>query len=461
MGMNRSGWLASLAVSFLFSQSGAAGVPRSVDGQILVKLAGQPSLRSAHASLDSEKYEVVSAVVPELGWYLVRLKTNASPRAAAQELQRLDDVVAAQADHIVTWRETSPNDTDFVKQWGLKNSETRADIRATQAWDLGTGGKDRDGNDIVIAIVDGGMDTKHEDLVDNLFVNAGEVAGDGVDNDGNGYVDDVNGWNAYSNNGTIPANRHGTHVGGIAGASGNNEKKVAGVNWKVKLMPVAASSGKTSVIAAGYGYVLKMKKLWIESGGKKGANVVATNSSFGVDFAKCDSGEYPMWNDLYNAMGEVGILSAAATANQNIDVDEKGDVPTGCSSSHLINVTNTTKEDKKNSGAGYGLKSIHLGAPGTAIWSTLPNNGAGNLTGTSMATPHVAGAVAFLHSVASTAFHTMYVREPGRGNSELKRIMLQTVDAVGDLTGRTVSGGRLNLDAAARAMRDWAESEQR
>ncbi len=457
MGINRSGWLASLAALLLLSSNvSVAAQPRAVDGQLLVKLANTSTLRSAHAALDSDKYEVVSAVVPELGWYLVKIKTNTTPKAAAAELTRMDDVLAAQADHVATLRETAPNDADFVKQWALKNSAARADIRATQAWDLGTGGKDRDGNDIVVAIVDGGMDLAHQDLASNLFVNTGEIPGDGIDNDGNGYVDDVNGWNAYNGTGTIPSNSHGTHVAGIAGASGNNDKHVAGVNWNVKIMPVAASSGKTSVIAAGYGYVLKMKKLWIESGGKQGANVVATNSSFGVDYGKCESGEFPMWNDLYNAMGEVGILSAAATANLNIDVDVKGDVPTGCSSAHLINVTNTTDKDKKNSGAGYGLKSIHIGAPGTNIWSTLPKDRVGSLTGTSMATPHIAGAVAFLHSVASSAFHTMYTKEPARGNAELKAILLKTVDPIEDLAGKTVSGGRLNLDAAAKAIHAWS-----
>jgi subtilisin family serine protease len=248
---------------------------------------------------------------------------------------------------------------------------------------------------------------------------------------------------------------HGSHVAGIAGASGNNGLQVSGVNWNVKLMPVAASSATTSVISEGYGYVLKQKQLWIDNQGKKGANIVATNSSFGVDEADCTSGDFPVWNDLYNKMGKVGILSAAATANSPLNIDETGDVFTGCSSQYLVKVTNTTKADKLSPGAGYGLKSIDLGAPGTEILSTLPNNRVGKMTGTPMATPHVTGAIAFLHSVASADFQSLTHSDPGQSALTLKDLLLKSVDAIPSLTGKTVSGGRLNLATAAKAIANY------
>jgi subtilisin family serine protease len=167
---------------------------------------------------------------------------------------------------------------------------------------------------------------------------------------------------------------------------------------------VAASSGDTAIVLRGYNYVLEQKKAWLSSNGKKGANIVSTNSSFGVDAAKCSDAQYKVWNDIYEAMGQVGILSAAATANQAWDIDATGDVPTSCESNYIISVTNTTKEDKIYRQAGWGKTHVDLGAPGTDVYSTVPGNQGRNLTGTSMATPHVAGAVAFLHSVASPAF---------------------------------------------------------
>jgi hypothetical protein len=217
-------------------------------------------------------------------------------------------------------------------------------------------------------------------------------------------------------------------------------------------MYVAASSTQTSVISIGYGYVLDMKQLWWSSGGTLGANVVSTNSSFGVDYANCASGSYPVWNDLYNQMGAEGILSACATANINLNVDTQGDVPTGCSSPYIVAVTNTTSADAKNNNAAYGAINVDLGAPGTSILSTYPTNTTGTLTGTSMATPHVSGAVALMHAAASADFHQDYVTYPDSLALVLKQLLLANVDLIPALNGITVSGGRLNLFNAVTAI---------
>lgn len=441
----------------VISSNGFSVSGRYVEGQVLVKFAPKTDPGTIQTIL-GDGYKVARVLVPELGLYLVQLPDGISVKTAMSSVRKRSPVIYMQPDHTVTLRETTPNDAEFSKQWGAQNiANPGADISAPLAWDLGQGGKDRDGNELVVAIVDGGMDLRHRDLVDNLWVNAGEIPGNGIDDDSNGYIDDVNGWNAYSSNGKVPSSSHGTHVAGIVGASGGNGLQVSGVNWKVKLMPVAASSGTTSVIAAGYGYVLAQKNLWLSSKGKKGANIVATNSSFGVDFADCKSGDYPVWNDLYENMGKAGILSAAATANQNIDVDAKGDVPTGCPSEFIVKVTNTTNKDMRNSGAAYGKKSIELGAPGTAILSTLPGDSTGNLTGTSMATPHVAGAIAFLHSVGSVDFQKIVISDPMKAAKTLKALMLGNVDPVASLKGITVTEGRLNLAKAAKAISNYTD----
>ena len=150
------------------------------------------------------------------------------------------------------------------------NQASDRDTDAPEAWNIATGGADALGNQIVVAIVDGGCQLTHTDLAANIWQNTLEVNGtNGVDDDGNGYVDDKNGWDAYSNDGTIPSDDHGTHVSGTVGAIGNNSSMVAGINWSVKLMEVAASSGSTSIISIGYGYVLHQKTLWWASGGKQ------------------------------------------------------------------------------------------------------------------------------------------------------------------------------------------------
>lgn len=393
----------------------------------------------------------LEALIPELGIYALELKTK-NTRAAAMNLRSAPGVIYAQPDHKVTQRST-PNDKSFTQQWDMLLDNSNFGIDAVSAWGtFGTGGLDSAGNDIVVAVVDGGVDLKHPDLMANLWVNKGEIAGNKIDDDGNGFVDDINGWNAYNNSGAVASNSHGTHVAGTIGAVGDNGLHGAGVNWNVKIMAINGSSGSTSTVLAAYGYVLKQKQLWLQSGGTKGANVVATNSSFGVDYGDCSSSEYASWNDIYNEMGSYGILHAIATANLNIDVDVKGDVPTGCSAESIIAVTNTQKDGRRHGSAAFGKTMIDIGAPGTNIYSTLPGNSWGANTGTSMATPHVAGAVAYLHSVASAKFNGMYLQSPEQGALELKKIMLQNVTPNPELKGKVVSEGNLNINKSGNAI---------
>src|SRR5262249_49534599 len=163
----------------------------------------------------------------------------------------------------------------------------------------------------------------------------------------------------------------------------------AGVNWNVQLMPLKGVGTEDQTVEA-YTYVLEMRKKYNDSNGASGAFVVATNSSFGVNYGQ--PSDYPLWCAMYDSLGKYGILNAAATTNSNVDVDVVGDIPTACPSEYLITVTNTTAADELYP-AGYGVLTIDLGAPGASIYTTTPNNGYSTATGTSPATPHVAGAI--------------------------------------------------------------------
>lgn len=433
------------------------GTTPFVDGQLLVRFAQPTTTDQARTRLDSARYEFVEPIVPSIDLFLYRIGDGSSVAAAIYALRDDPAVRYAHPDHLVEKRVvTFPNDPNFGSQWNMHNpggggGSVDADIDAPEAWDLGTGS-----DQFVVAIVDGGGQHTHTDLVGNRWTNSAEVGGiNGVDDDGNGYVDDRYGWNAYGNNGNIPGDSHGTHVAGIAGARGNNGTGVVGVNWNVDLMWVAASSGSTSVVLKGYNYVLDQKNLWLSSNGTQGANVVAANSSFGIDFANCNQNPYSSWNGLYNQMGNAGILNTGATMNNNSNVDNTGDVPTGCSSNWLITVTNTTKTDVKNGGAAFGQNTIDLGAPGTSIRSTYPTNSYQFLTGTSMAAPHVAGAVAFLHSVASADFAALRDADPAGAALLVKDFILDNVDVLSSLNNKTVSDGRLNLFKSAQAISNF------
>ncbi|MEM7655764.1 MAG: GEVED domain-containing protein [Bacteroidota bacterium] len=359
------------------------------------------------------------------------------------------EVVLAQHNHYVMQRTamtTVPSDPQFNQQWDMDNTGQNggtvdADIDAPEAWDISTGGISALGDTIVVAVIDGGADVDHPDL--SLWKNHDEIPNNGIDDDNNGYVDDYDGWNAYNSTGNVLADGHGTHVSGTVAAKGDNGIGVTGVNWDAQVMPISGSSGQEATVVAAYAYALEARMEYDATNGTAGAFVVATNSSFGVDFANPIN--YPIWCAMYDSLGAAGILSAAATMNNNSDVDQTGDVPTACPSDWMISVTNTNRFDNKNFGAAFGLTSIDLGAPGTQILSSLPNNSYGNLTGTSMATPHVAGAVALILSSACPGFMLQYKSNPAAMSIEVRDYLLAGVDSVPDLIGATVTGGRLNV----------------
>ena len=433
-----------LIINILFGQE-------IVQDKIIVKIAPDISRSDFSSSLDTSRYAIEKVLVRRLNIVSIKLKNDmiGGPLSAIKELENNPFIDKVMPDTKVS-RRNIPDDAQFNQQWALQNTGQSggtidADIDAPEAWDLSTGGVTPFGDTIVVAIVDGGMLLTHADLIPNLWTNWGEIPGNGIDDDNNGYIDDIHGWNAYSSNGSIPSDGHGTHVAGIVGAKGNNGNYVSGVNWDVKLMALGGSSGTTSIVLEAYGYILDQRAIYDSTGGVSGAFVVATNSSFGVNNADCNSATYSLWNDMYNAMGQYGILSCGATMNNNSNVDVTGDVPTGCESDYMVSVTNTTRNDSKNSGAAYGVTTIDLGAPGTQILSTYTGGGTSSLSGTSMASPHVAGAIGFMHASMSSGLASFYRSSPDQGAIIIKQIILDGTDQLASLNGITVSGGRLNL----------------
>ncbi len=427
-----------------------------VEGELIIQLNQKTSLedfQNSFSSIDLNNTRLLSKRMNI--WLFTYNPEKISAEDVLFQIRQDKNVKIVQFNHYVYKRdsnsilETFPSDPLFDQQWALNNTGQSggtpdADVDAPEAWDIATGGLTTFGDTIVVAIVDAGCDLNHEDLT--YWYNRAEIPGNGIDDDDNGYIDDYRGWNAYDNNGNVPSDFHGTHVSGIAAAHGNNGLGVSGINWNAQVMPVAASSGTEAVVVAGYAYVLEMRARYNESNSIEGAFIVATNSSFGVDYGQPE--DFPIWCAMYDSMGVQGILSCAATANLNINIDVEGDIPTACPSPFLIAVTNTTRNDLKNSGAAYGQETIDLGAPGTSILSTVPGNSYSNLTGTSMATPEVTGAIGLMFAAADSNLMNIYKNDPAAGALLFRDYLFAGVDVIPALEGITVTGGRLNVFSA-------------
>ena len=339
----------------------------------------------------------------------------------------------------IIMREAIPDDQYYEMQWAP------AVMQLPQAWEtFTTGGLTATGDTIVVAVIDGGTDWGHEDL--NCWQNRHEIAYNGIDDDDNGYIDDYYGWNAYVHNGSVTGDSHGTHVSGIIGAVGNNGIGVCGVNWNVRVLPISGRSGNESIVVEAYSYVLEMRARYNETNGEEGAFIVATNSSFGVDYGNPD--DYPIWCSMYDEMGSVGILSCGAGPNMNVNVDQVGDVPSTCPGNYLIGVTNTTSEDVKFSGAGYGIGNIDIGAPGTNIYSTISNSKYSNMTGTSMATPQVTGTIALMYAAMPEEMIREYKNDPANFCLSVREALLDGADNLASLDGLVASSRRLNAFGA-------------
>ncbi|MFM8524116.1 MAG: S8 family serine peptidase [Cyanobacteriota bacterium] len=318
--------------------------------------------------------------------------------------------------------------------WGLygpsSNPANSFGSGAIEAWTA-----DRTGSQSVyVGIIDEGYQHTHPDLVANAGTNPGEIAGNQVDDDGNGLIDDVYGWDFAGNNNTIydgTADDHGTHVAGTIGASGGNGIGVAGVNWNVKLLGakfLGSNGGSTANAIKAVDYFTDLRN--------RGVNIVATNNSWGgVGYSQALA-------DSIQRANNAGLLFIAAAGNGGSDGigdnnDSAANYPSNYSSNNVIAVAAITSTGARSSFSNYGATTVDLGAPGSDIWSTVPNNSYASYSGTSMATPHVTGAAALLASIYPTATA-----------AQIKLALLEGSAATPSLASTTASGGRLFVPTA-------------
>lgn len=444
-------FLASIA-SASFSQ-----VAATVKGELLIQL----KLNTTPADVEKEALEELG-ILPALKmkevvsdymriWLFTFNEDEIAKRDMIRMMNTLKSVSVAQANHIVADR-VVPNDPFFGQQWH-HYQENDHDIDSDLAWDITTGGVTANGDSIVVCIVEiGGAKWDVPDIIENHWTNIHEIPDNGIDDDGNGYIDDYHGWSVTSNDDEVFGNgSHGAQVSSMIGAKGNNGVGVSGVNWNVKLMQVRMGSIVESSVIAAYTYPLIMRKKYNQSNGEQGAFVVATNSSWGTNFGQ--PADAPLWCAMYDSLGVYGVLSCGATANSSINVDTQGDLPTACPSDYLLSVTNTNSSDVKVNSAGYGVVTIDLGAPGNQVF--LANNSAyGNTSGTSFSSPCVAGAIALLYSAPCSSFMSVVNQDGAEAALHIKNYILEGVDQTELLQTQTLSGGRLNVNNSLSAMLD-------
>ena len=352
-----------------------------------------------------------------------------------EEIKKDPQVEYACFDISVESRGDMPDDPNLASQWGLFS------IGTEKVWEITKGGVSALGDTIVVAILDTGFDINHEDLKGNIWINKGEKPGDKIDNDQNGYIDDVSGWNFIHQSAMHVADNHGSSVAGIIGAKGNNGKGISGMNWHVKLM--VFETRLVSDIIAAYDYIIEQRERYNRTKGKQGAFVVTTNASFGVNKIKCV--DQPLWGEMYDRLGAAGILSAAGAANNPWNVDEVGDMPTTCKSDYLMTVLNTNPKDERYAGSAFGAVSIDMGAPGQNSFSTRNNNEYGAFHGNSAAAPHLAGAIALLYSIPRQKLAEEAMAFPAQTAMKIRNLLLNNVDKVPSLVSLTSTGGRLNV----------------
>jgi subtilisin family serine protease len=389
-----------------------------VPDEVLVKVeASNAGIRSA-ARLEVSGAKIVERFA-ELRWQRVKIPSGMTVNDAIERYRKIEGVVSVQPNfyyHLLA----TPNDAQFGSLYGMTK------ISAPAAWDLSTGS-----SNVVVANIDTGIRYTHEDLGANMWTNQGEVnSANGLDDDNNGFVDDYYGWDfRYNDSDPIDQNGHGTHTAGTIGAVGNNLLGVVGVNWNVRLMTIKiySPSGQdttSAMLIAAYQYVLMMKN--------SGVNIRVTNNSYGGCMEAC--GYDQATKDAIDALGDAGILNVFAAGNSGANTDITPHYPSNYTSPSIVSVGGSNSTDARV--YNYGAVSVDLAAPAVGIVSTLngSNTHYGPLSGTSMATPHVAGAAALLSA-----------HNPSLSAASLKATLMNTVDVLPQFQGFNKTGGRLNV----------------
>ena len=355
-------------------------------------------------------------------------KTYGDKERTLEKLNKNPNIEYAEPDYVRYIDSTVPNDPYFADLWGLHNEgqtggTVDADIDAPEAWDLTTGS-----SNVIVAVVDSGVDYNHDDLIANMWTNPGEIPNNSLDDDGNGYIDDYYGINTVDDSGDPMDDRgHGTHCAGIIAAAGNNDIGVAGVCWTAKIMALKFLD------ADGEGYISDEVKC-IEYAIEKGAHII--NASLGgPGFSYSEK-------RAIDSSKDAGILFVAAAGNDGSDNDEKPFYPASCDCDNIIAVAATNYKDNLASFSNYGAYSVDVAAPGASIYSTVPNNQYSHKSGTSMATPCVAGLAALILS---------YYGPPAQEKrilsldwQQVKNRILSGADQISSLEGKILTRGRIN-----------------
>lgn len=413
------------------------GPYKYAEGELLLKFKGGLG--------DADKSAIFAAVQGKISKrMLTRAMENAGDRegiyllkvpgdvmAAVEKLKGFDKIIFAEPNYFYAHDAVS-NDPYFTSNqlWGMYGKGTSPSnqygSQAAVAWGAGYTGS----SNVVVGVIDEGARYTHEDLAANMWTNPYDPV-DGIDNDGNGFIDDVHGWDFFYNDNTTydgTADDHGTHVSGTIGAKGGNGIGVAGVNWNVTMITVkflGPTGGYTDDAIESVDYLTDLKT-------RHGLKIVASNNSWG------GGGFSQGLKDAIDRAGAANILFIAAAGNnygQNLDVSPY--YPASYTSSNLIAVASITKTGGLSSFSNIGATTVDLGAPGSGIYSTLPSgaNGTyGSYDGTSMATPHVTGAAALYASA-----------KPAATAAKIKSAILAATTATPSLTGKCVTGGRLNI----------------
>lgn len=418
-GFTRSVFVVSLLLFFAFhaaAQSAESQFARQkyVPGHVLVKFrqnARSSSIQAAHSAVGGE---VVHQFVSVEGLQLIHISTPANLSKALASYRGNPNVVYAEPDYVVHSNQ-APNDPLFPQMWSLHNTGQHggtagADIHAEQAWDITTGS-----SNVVIAVIDTGIDYNHPDLAANIF--SGPICPNRTVCHG---INTLPG--ATNPNDPLDDNGHGTHVSGTIGAIGNNNLGVTGINWTVTILPCKfldfQGFGATSGAIACLDFIKQLKD--------SGVNVVASNNSWGgADFSQA-------LQDAIDRQRQSGILFIAAAGNDFADNDVTPTYPASFPLPNVIAVAATDRNDNRAFFSNVGRHSVHLGAPGQEILSTFLGGGYQTESGTSMATPHVTGVAALLAA-----------QDPTRGWQAIKNLILAGGDTISSLSS-TISGKRLN-----------------
>lgn len=365
---------------------------------------------------------------------VVKLPPGLNVSTAITRLRNNPSIAIAEPNWVFTTQQTS-NDPYYTaapyRLWGMYGDDSvtptnQFGSQADEAWASGNVGS----TSVVVGIIDEGIDYTHPDLAANIWTNPGEVAANGVDDDANGYIDDIHGWDFFNNDNSIfdgSGDDHGTHVAGTIGGVGGNGQGVAGVAWNVTMISakfLGPSGGSLADAVEALDYLTNLKT-------KYGVNLVATNNSWG------GGGFSQSLQDAINRAANAGILFIAAAGNDGSNNDSTARYPSNYN--NVIAVAAIDSSGNLASFSNYGATDVDLGAPGVGIYSTLPGGTYGSYSGTSMATPHVTGAAA-LYAAA----------HPGASANTIRAALLSSAQATptASLVGKTVTGGRLNVSAA-------------